>query len=131
MTVSPTARQELSARQSFTFGSDDVELLPIGRCRSSYRLRGDDGEELFAMHRGDNIVLTAHGAGRQVGAHSETPSPCAFIFSLENAVCKDSYRRILGLPALLPYSSVRILAGSVLQRENKRAWARSYSECSQ
>ena len=52
--------------------------------------------------------------------------PTRFIFSLENAVCKDSHRRIRGLPVLLPYSSVRILTDSFVQRENKRAWGRSF-----
>ena len=57
------------------------------------------------------------------------PSPRAIIISLEDAVCKDSCT--WGLPVLLSYSSVRILADSVLQRENIRAWAtsRSCSAC--
>ena len=53
-----------------------------------------------------------------------------YIFSVENAVWKDSCRRqcrhnrrLGSLPAL---SSVRILTGSVLWRENKRAWAPGY-----
>ena len=56
-----------------------------------------------------------------------TPSPRSFIFSVENAACKDSYRckcrrnRILrSLPTL---ASVRILTDSVLYRENERTWA--------
>ena len=56
---------------------------------------------------------------------SETPSPRAFIFSVENAVCKDSYRckcrrnRLLrSLPTL---TSVRILTDSVLSIEEKNA----------
>ena len=43
------------------------------------------------------------------------PSPRAIIISLEDAVCKDSCT--WGLPVLLSYSSVRILADSVLWRE--------------
>ena len=56
-----------------------------------------------------------------------TGSPPASIFSPENAVCTDSYRRQCRewpenriAPTL---TSVRILTDSVLHRENKRAWA--------
>ena len=49
-----------------------------------------------------------------------TPSPRAFTFSVENAACKDSYRRqcrrsrfLRSLPTL---TSVRILTDSALQR---------------
>ena len=56
-----------------------------------------------------------------------TPSPRACIFSGENAVCKDSYKRqcrrnrlLRSLPTL---ASARILTDSVFYRENKRAWA--------
>ena len=53
-----------------------------------------------------------------------TPSPRAFMLSLENADCKDSYMRMWGLPVLLPPCSfVRILTDSVLHRKNKRAWS--------
>ena len=57
------------------------------------------------------------------------------MLSVENAVCKDSYRRqcrcnrLLGsLPAL---TSVRILTDSVLSREDKCAWALGYSSTQQ
>ena len=65
--------------------------------------------------------------GGGVPIFAGTPSPRAFIFSAEKAVCKDSYGRqcrrnrlLRPLPTLAP---VRILTDSVLQRENKRAWA--------
>ena len=49
---------------------------------------------------------------------TRTPSPRAFIFSVENAVCKDSYRRPCRrnrlLRSLPPLTSVRILTDSVL-----------------
>ena len=59
-------------------------------------------------------------------AATATPSSRAFMFSLENAVCKDSYRRTWQQHRQSPHSPVRILTDRVLQRENKRAWARSY-----
>ena len=57
-----------------------------------------------------------------VCGESVTPSPRAFVFSLENAVRKDSHRRTWGLPVLLPYSSVGIITDSVLQRKNTHTW---------
>ena len=53
--------------------------------------------------------------------------PHMFIFSIENAVCEDSYtckcRRNRLLRSLPTLTSVRILTDSVLQRENKQTWA--------
>ena len=76
----------------------------------------------FLEHDGAN-----HLGCSAKGINAETPSPRAFIFSVENAVCEDSRRRqcrrnrlLSSLPTL---TSVRILTDSVLQRENKRAWA--------
>ena len=63
----------------------------------------------------------------QQGEETVTPSPPAYIFSLENAVFKDSYRRTWQQHQQSPCSFARILTGSVLQRESKRDWARSYS----
>ena len=66
---------------------------------------------------------------RGVSGHPATGSRCAFIFSLENAVCKDSYRRQCRewpeKPIAPALTSVIILTDGVLYRENKRAWARS------
>ena len=51
------------------------------------------------------------------------PTGNAFIFSLENAVCKDSYRRQCRewpeKPIAPTWMSVRILTDSVLYRENR------------
>ena len=56
-----------------------------------------------------------------------TPSPRAFIFSVENAVCKEfcrrQGRRNRRLRSLSTLTSVRVLTDSILYRENKRAWA--------
>ena len=45
-------------------------------------------------------------------------------FSLDNAVCSNNYHRRILLAAQV--CSGRVLTDSVLQRENKRVWARSY-----
>ena len=70
------------------------------------------------------------GAHNKTTVPAETPRPHTLIFSMENAVCKDSYRckcRRNRLLRSVP-TSLRILTDSVLQRENKRTWAPGCSE---
>ena len=53
------------------------------------------------------------------GGRAGTPRPHTFLFSVESAVCKDSYRgKCRLLSSLSTLTSVRLLTDSVLQREN-------------
>ena len=62
---------------------------PPATVRSALLCLGHDTPRCGLLHR-PAVSVAIYMAGHSA---AETGSPRAFVFSLENAVCKDSYRR--------------------------------------